>query len=203
MTLLHSWHARYVHSRRVRVLAALAARMLPEGSRTVLDVGCGDGRLAKAVMQLRPELEIVGVDVQVRPDAQIPVTVYDGVTLPFSDGRFDSALLIDVLHHTESPPAALRETARVAPGCTILKDHLLCGFAAGVTLRLMDEVGNRHHGVALPYNYLDQAGWDAAFAGAGIAPSEIDLCRGLYPRPASWIFGRRLHFIAKLEPASA
>lgn len=39
----------------------------------------------------------------------------DGLTLPFADGAFDSALCLEVLEHIEEPRAFLREVKRVAP----------------------------------------------------------------------------------------
>ena len=203
MSLLGRLHSRHVHSRRVRVLAAGAARLLPPEAVSVLDVGCGDGRFALTLAGLRPGLQVRGVDPLVRPDAQIPVERGDGARLPLPDGACDVVLLIDVLHHTEDPAGVLREAARVARRCVIVKDHLLEGFAARATLRFMDEVGNRRHGVALPHNYLDAPAWRTAFAAAGLVPRETDPLPRLYPWPASLVFGRGLHFLARLEPARA
>jgi hypothetical protein len=58
--------------------------------------------------------------------------------------------------------------------------------------------GNAHHGVALPYNYWPKARWTQAFASLGL---HVDAWKGqlpLYPWPASWVFGRNLHFVATL-----
>ena len=48
MNLVGRVHGQFVHSRRVRVLAALAARLVPHGAR-VLDIGTGDGQIAAAL----------------------------------------------------------------------------------------------------------------------------------------------------------
>ena len=62
MALLDRVHGGIVHSRRVGVLARWLAEMIPDGA-SVLDVGCGDGLLAKLVADARPDVRIEGVDV--------------------------------------------------------------------------------------------------------------------------------------------
>jgi hypothetical protein len=54
----------------------------------------------------------------------------------------------------------------------------------------------------LPYHYAPRADWDGWFATAGLATDVFDSAIPLYPAPASWVFGRQLHFIARLVPAS-
>ena len=149
---LNAVHARMVFGRRIRVLSEHIAAQLSGGS--VLDVGCGDGTLAQAVMHLKPETQFQGIDVFLRPTVAIPAQVYDGQTIPFADNSFDWVTICDVLHHTDDPAAVLAECARVARRGVVIKDHLREGLFAGPTLRFMDWVGNRGHDVRLPYNYL-------------------------------------------------
>jgi SAM-dependent methyltransferase len=198
--LLNTIHNRLVFGRRVEVLADALAAAIPEGHGRVLDLGCGDGQVAVALMRRRPELEVEGVDVLVRPVTHIPVTPYDGAVLPFEAESFDYVTIVDVLHHTDDPAAVLREAARVATQSVVVKDHLREGLLAGPTLRLMDWVGNRGHDVRLPYNYLDERQWRQAFAAAGLSEAGRQVDLGLYPAPLDWVFGRRLHFVNRLEP---
>ncbi|MBJ3783301.1 class I SAM-dependent methyltransferase [Devosia sediminis] len=199
---LNAMHGALIFGRRVEALAdALAASILP-GPGRVLDLGCGDGQVAVALMARRPELRIEGVDVLVRPVRHIPVTPYDGATLPFADGSFDHVTIVDVLHHTDDPAAVLREAARVAGQSVVVKDHLREGMLAGPALRVMDWVGNRGHDVRLPYNYLDAGQWRDAFAAAGVREEARDEKLGLYPAPLSWLFERRLHFVSRLRPTA-
>ena len=65
-------------------------------------------------MRQRPDLEITGVDVLVRPKNHIPVQLFDGRQLPFPDQSFDAVMFVDVLHHTDDPSVLLREAKRVA-----------------------------------------------------------------------------------------
>ncbi|MCW4461660.1 class I SAM-dependent methyltransferase [Sphingomonas sp. BT-65] len=199
--MLQQLHEKLVFGRRVRRLAAMVAERLPRNAR-VLDVGAGSGDLAQLVMALRPDVQIEGVDVLVRPDTAILVHRYDGVTLPFEDGSFDAAVIIDVLHHTDNPGAVMAEAARVAKRL-VVKDHFRDGFAAGFTLRLMDWVGNAAHGVRLPYNYLSRREWIGLWDAHGLSTDHFADRLGLYPRPFGWLFDRKLHFVTILQRAAA
>lgn len=108
-------------------------------------------------------------------------------------------MLVDVLHHTDKPSVLLREAARVWRQYVILKDHTRNGIAARATLRMMDWVGNAHHGVALPYNYLSLAEWMLLFEEVSLKIEQFDNKPRLYGAPADWLFGRSLHFIAQLS----
>lgn len=198
MSVLGKAHEKLVFSRRSRVLSEKLAALLPANAR-VLDVGCGDGTIAVLIKGKRPDVTIEGIDVLVRPHAKIPVTKYDGVNIPFEDNSFDAVIFVDVLHHTDNPALMLKEANRVAKTAVILKDHLRNGFLAGSTLRVMDWVGNAHHGVRLPYNYWKKNQWDDAFVTLGLCAEHWDEKLGLYPAPATWLFDRGLHFVARLE----
>lgn len=197
--VLNAVHGALIFGRRVEALADALALAIPAGPARVLDLGCGDGQVAVALMARRPELTVEGVDVLVRPVTHIPVTPYDGVTLPFRDAAFDHVTIVDVLHHTDDPAAVLREAARVAGRSVVIKDHLREGWLAEPLLRLMDWVGNRGHDVRLPYNYLDRSQWHSAFGGAGLKEAQRSEKLGLYPAPLSWVFERQLHFVSRLE----
>ena len=173
------------------------ANLLPQNAR-VLDVGCGDGLLSRLIMEARPDLQIEGIDVLVRSDTHIPVQPFDGSSIPHADDAYDTVMFVDVLHHTVDPATLLREGARVARQSVVLKDHNLKGILAGPTLRFMDYVGNAHHGVVLPYNYWPETNWKSAFAQVGLKIEVWKRDLHLYPAPADWLFGRSLHFVARL-----
>jgi hypothetical protein len=97
----------------------------------------------------------------------------------------------------------LREAQRVARRYVVIKDHRLDGLLAGPTLRFMDDVGNARHGVALPYNYWSHARWQQVFGELGLRVDSWEQQLGIYPWPASLLFGRGLHFIARLEVEAA
>ena len=198
MNLIDCLHGGYIHTRRVRVLSDHFARLLPANAQA-LDVGCGDGLLAHLVMQKRPDVKIKGIDVLVRGHTHIPVDRFDGQVVPYGDGSLDVVMFVDVLHHTENPMVLLREAVRTARMAIVIKDHTRNGLFAGPTLRLMDRVGNARHGVSLRYNYWPQERWFAAFEKLDVTIGVWKKDLRLYPRPASWMFDRSLHFIARLD----
>lgn len=189
-------HGRAVFSRRVRVLAGRLAPLLPPGR--VLDVGCGDGNVARALLALRPDLAIEGFDVLERPRAEIPVRRFDGRRLPLPDRAAAAVLLVDVLHHADDAAALLAECARVA-AVVVVKDHLSRSGLDERILAFMDWVGNAPHGVVLPYRYFSPASWREGVSRAGLTETARDGVPGLYPFPFSLLFGRGLHFVARLE----
>jgi SAM-dependent methyltransferase len=165
----------------------------------VLDVGCGDGLLARTMMQKRTDLDIRGIDVSIRPYTHAPVTQFDGRLIPYDDRSFDVVMLIDVIHHTENPVNLLKEAARTARQSILIKDHTREGLLAGAALRMMDKAGNARHGVALPFNYWSRQQWLDAFESLNLKIGIWKKDLKLYPWPASLVFDRSLHFIARLD----
>ena len=196
LDLIGRFHHAAVFSRRVDVLSAQIAALLPAGR--VLDVGSGSGLVATAVARLRPDVAFEGLDVMVRPDAAIPTLAFDGTTIPLPDDSARSAILIDVLHHAVDPLRLLCECARVAR-TVVVKDHFSDGWVDRKTLELMDWVGNRPHGVVLPFTYFDLPTWGRIHSGAGLVEQSRGTVPGLYPFPLSAVFGRGLHFLSLLE----
>jgi len=198
MSVVERIHGQYTYRRRVNILCDHFLEILPSKA-NVLDVGCGDGELAGLIMQKEPGIDIKGVDILVRNQTQIPVARFDGQRIPYPDASFDIVMFSDVLHHTTDPLVLLREAGRVARRSIVLKDHTCDGLFADTTLRFMDHVGNARHGVALPFNYWPKQKWLKAFDNLGLAISSWKSDLRLYPRWADLVFGRSLHFVAKLD----
>jgi SAM-dependent methyltransferase len=193
-------HGRLIFGRRVQALAKNIAEMLPEGTTTLLDVGCGDGTLARSITQRRPGLQVAGVEIRARPRTAIPVREFDGRILPFPDRSHDVVMLVDVLHHAAEPTLLIREAARVAARAVIIKDHLTGAWLSHERLRMMDWVGNIGHGVPLRYAYWSPQQWRDAFREAGLREVDRRERLGLYSRALRWLFERRLHFVSQLVP---
>jgi SAM-dependent methyltransferase len=79
----------------------------------VLDVGCGEGRLASL---LGPDVAWVGLDAspaQVAANPYRPVVVGDMRALPFRGGAFEEVTHLWCLYHVDDPVVAIREARRV------------------------------------------------------------------------------------------
>jgi SAM-dependent methyltransferase len=195
-------HEHLVFNRRARVLAAKIGEMLPTDA-SVLDIGTGDGQIAKMIGERQKLNQVQGLDVMRREMTHIPVTLFDGITIPLKENSVDVITFIDVLHHTNDPQILIHEASRVARKAVVIKDHLSENVIDSATLRFMDWIGNAPHGVLLPYNYASQKKWDFWFDNANLSKQILDTSIPLYPPPLNWIFGRNLHFIAYLTPIKA
>jgi 3' terminal RNA ribose 2'-O-methyltransferase Hen1 len=114
-------------------LGAVVAALKDSGARRVIDLGCGEGKLLRALLQERDFEEIVGVDVSVRslqrarerlrfdrlpPMQQSRLKLFQG-SLIYRDRRFsgyDAAAVVEVIEHLDPPRLAAFE--RVLFGST-------------------------------------------------------------------------------------
>lgn len=108
-----------------QIVAAAEERAFCElglpGEGLVLDVGCGPGYVARRFLTTRPELRIMGVDLEASSLKAardgIGAVKGDALHLPFADGVFDFAYSRVVMRHLPDPRSAVRSMARVVrPG---------------------------------------------------------------------------------------
>jgi len=104
------------------------------GGCAVLDVGCGDGTLARALARAGAA-SVTGCDIDPRmiaaasatapPGSAIRYAVADATRLPFADDSFDVVTVITVLAFVADAEGAVREMARVLrPGGRLVVGEL-------------------------------------------------------------------------------
>jgi ubiquinone/menaquinone biosynthesis C-methylase UbiE len=89
--------------------------------RSVLDVGTGIGGFAAYLRYQGFDVESIDV-VDSSCFREFPTALYDGMHLPYSDGKFETAVLIHVLHHCADRMQVLREALRVASVVIVIED---------------------------------------------------------------------------------
>ena len=195
---LFALHHRAIHLPRVeRVTRSLAAQIGRAGS--LLDIGCGDGSVARGIGAAIGATRLAGVDVLVRPGTAIPVTPYDGEHLPFADGAFEAVVLSDVLHHCEHPAIVLREALRVASRVVAIKDHFRFDRLSGAILLAMDQVGNAAPGVLVRGTYFTAGELATLVDDAGGRITGLEWPLRIHDLPWRLITQDRLQFAAKIQ----
>lgn len=126
------------HRQRV---AELSRSFLPVSGGSLLEVGCGSGRIREHLIATGlSSASYVGVDLAVRmlalarrrsPEARLARA--DGFALPFRDGQFDLVVAFEVVGHLPEFAPLVREMLRVSRGrvlwtvWTASGDEVLCG----------------------------------------------------------------------------
>lgn len=99
---------------------ARALDALIDASGSLLLLGSGAGRYARALARYRPDLSIVAGDISERAVAEavqrggrVSYMVMDAQHLPFTDDVFNAVVFFDLLEHVPDPECLLKECARV------------------------------------------------------------------------------------------
>ena len=200
MKLIDRMHeTRIKKARRAEILSRELAALMPQNGR-VLDVGCGDGLVARNIREIRGDVRIQGVDVLIQPAPHVPVRQFElGLHLPADDKSFDTVMFVDVLHHTES--TRVRCWPSAASKLQYDRDQRPSGegFMANSTLRLMDHVETSD----LEFACLATIG-GVSSGGTNSEQSDSKWRHGKREAGTSTpcfslFFDRSLHFIARLR----
>ena len=172
------WMQRLIFNPIQSTLLDLAASQAPRAA-SILDVGCGTGRLLRTASQRFPGAHLDGVDAAPQMIAQAISMLPAGApihfqqataeALPFADGQFDLVFSTMTFHHWADQKKGLSEVARVlAPnGRWLLADFVGQGIVRSITqlLRL--------------HRFFDRKRLDAFIAEAGLAV--------VTERPSGWL----------------
>src|SRR5260370_19772455 len=118
-TYENSWLQRSFFDRVHQATLALAAGIVQQPG-SVLDVGCGTGKLLRRAHTCWPEAQLIGVDPangmiemakRLTPNATFSTGMAEA--LPLQDASVDLALSTTSFHHWQDQAAGLREIARV------------------------------------------------------------------------------------------
>jgi SAM-dependent methyltransferase len=103
--------------------AGRVRNLLPAGTSSIVDIGCGDGALLFELDRHNAASRLVGYEIAQSAVEKViergitrveRVESFDGYHLPDENASFDVAVLSHVLEHTERPSALLAEAGRVA-----------------------------------------------------------------------------------------
>ena len=115
-------------------IGVLRRWLSPLAGRTVLDIGCGGGTLARQLVAEGAQVTGVdpGLEALATARAAVPQARFEaagGEALPFETAAFDAAIFVNSLHHVpvQLMRAALAEALRVARGPVVVIEPLAEG----------------------------------------------------------------------------
>jgi len=191
---LRIYYRNFVFPQYKQNVAFEVAKVFDDQIRTVLDVGCDDGDMALKIIELKPQLNISGVDIQSHRPAKIKRTIFNGTNLPFPDKSFDAVMAIDVFHHKPNHlEDLLLEMKRVSKQYIIIKDHPSDSKFSYFLLCLWDWLANEPFGIKCPFNFLSSNSWSKLFNQCGlIVDKKVTLNHKTYLNP-------KYHFVVRLK----
>lgn len=119
-----------------RDFAQLACQLVKDKA-LVLDIGTGTARIPLIMAQLRPQWQIIGIDLaesmiklgkqnveKEGKSQQITLDLIDGKKTPYEDHTFDLVVSNSLVHHIPSPLELLKEINRIVKpqGTVLIRD---------------------------------------------------------------------------------
>ena len=137
---------------------------LPD-DQTLLEIGSGPGSVLAEFRAAGYSVD--GLDIHDSSyDETLTPTLYDGDVMPFTDGAYDTALLLTVLHHTPDPEAILTEAARVARRVIVIEDVFESAWQRKYT-KVADSITNLEF-FGHPHTNRSDQQWRATFERLGL-----------------------------------
>lgn len=126
--------------------------MVPLAGQRLIELGCGNARLARSLVQRFAGTQVVGLEVDevqharnlAEPQDHIQFLAGSAQAVPFPDASFDGALMLKSLHHVplQFMDAALQEVARVLrPGAWLYVSEPIYGGALNEIVRIFNDEG--------------------------------------------------------------
>ena len=126
------------------------AELVPLVGRNIIELGCGNARLARTLLAQFPGCQVTGLEVDTRqhaknladPQADLTFMAAGAQAIPLDDASFDLALMLKSLHHVPLPEmaTALAEVARVLrPGAHLFVSEPIFGGAMNEVIRLYND----------------------------------------------------------------
>jgi len=77
-----------------------------------LDIGCSDGKVAKALNEDIGNVIGMDIDIPEEHEKSIPLLKGDGCNLPFSNNSFNLVVYLNVIEHIPNPELSIKEVSR-------------------------------------------------------------------------------------------
>lgn len=130
----------------------LLADLVPLTAQRIIELGCGNARLARNLVQRFAGSQVVGLEVDAvqhtknlcAPQAHLTFLAGGAEAIPFPSASFDGAMMLKSLHHVPLPAmdAALIEVARVLkPGGWLYVSEPIYSGALNEIVRLYNDEG--------------------------------------------------------------
>jgi ubiquinone/menaquinone biosynthesis C-methylase UbiE len=193
-----------VLDRRASRMSRLVASELTAGQH-VLDVGCGDLRIGKFVVEEK-DVDWTGIDTV---DYRIPAITrgaqprlhyrtYGGNALPYNAASFDVVVLAFVLHHCVNPGAVLDEAVRVSRQRLLIFEAVPRNRFEHWIAKPYDWFVNRLRSpnIAMPFTFMRHAELTAAFTAR-----RLTLQRAVPVRTHPLAFVQQVMYVVERAPA--
>ncbi len=154
------------NEKRAKSISQMFSGLINSGDK-VIDIGLGNGIIAKQIKDAFGA-DIEGVDVVDYNNSEIKNTIYDGLHLPFEENSFDSAIILETLHHCNDMIQVLKETRRVVRKKVIILEDIYENLYEKYTLLFHDYISNARKGVKCPYYFQTKERWREIFSEIGL-----------------------------------